>query len=145
MENMKKLLEIQATKEYIARINAIPEKIKYQDAAKKIVEIWKRRGIGRDSHMEANSRSTYFPRYIFLYLGPEDRAMDINLFVEEMEEQFDLEFRDALFCDIGVVYQYKGLLSIHFSVRDSNTCRVLTKEIDPSPGYKNYEHVIVCK
>jgi len=142
--NIGKILEIEARKSYLAQLSKIPEQIKHQDAAKHIIKIWASRGIGRDSKMEFCFRSASFPRYIFLYLGPEDRATDINMFLEEMEELFGLEFDSAEITDDGAAYMYgKWMLKIHFLVHTSGTCRVVKKETEPTIIH-NYEHSIVC-
>ena len=139
-----KILKAQAQIEYQKAIAKIPEKIKYQDAARHIVDIWRSRGVGRNAHQEHYWRTGGFPRYIYLYLGPYDRAMDINMFLEEMEERFNLVFDTAEITNEGVAYNYgPWLLKIHFYTHQLGTCRVVTKEKEPTI-HKNYEHSIVC-
>jgi hypothetical protein len=142
---MRKELEAEAVMRYCADIKSIDDKIKYQDAARNICKLWKANGHGRNADMD----KLLFPRYVFLYLGPFDRmGIEVNFFVEEIEERFELNFNKAVIGEDGPVFkygpnQYNNLLYVFFMIHQKGTCRNVKKEIEPTV-HKNYQTQIIC-
>jgi hypothetical protein len=142
---MRKELEAEAVKQYCSALKGIDTKIKYQDAARGICKMWAANGQGREANIDKGS----FPRYVFLSLGPFDRmGIEVNFFVEEIEDRFELKFTDAEIQENGPVFKYgpsiyDNLLCVFFLINQKGTCRTVKKEIEPTV-YKNYQTQIIC-
>lgn len=141
---LKKELEAKAVKNYCNAINKIPEKIWYHDTGRKIADLWVNEGRQRKSIHD----NTYtFPRYVFLWLGPFDRmGVEVNFFVEDIEEKFGLKLRNAQIGRDGPYYEYGNdciMLTVFFMIYHKGSCRIVEKETTPTV-FKNYERQIIC-
>lgn len=144
--NIAKELEVRARKTYLTAMAGIPEKVRYHDAHKHIRKRWVEGGVGRSEHKDM---STTFPRYTFMNMGPMDRAMDVNFFVEDIEERFGLEFISAEVDNDSIIFRYgphtdfAALLVLFFRLHSKGTCYVVQEETEPTV-HKNYKRQLVC-
>lgn len=138
-----KELKSRAIKEYNKKIEKIPHTLEVYDIADGIMKDW----ICGDR--KARKDGVFgLPRYVFLWLGKFDRlSVEVNFFIEEIEERYGLEFSEARIDDDAIVYRYRykglGEALVVFIYISENNCRVVKKEVEPTV-FKNYQTQIIC-
>lgn len=149
MESLRQQLIAQANKNYEEAIAKIPEHLQYADTAKEIARLWKQGGVKRKS--VGDGARHMLPIYLYLQLGPTDRFdIEANLFIEDIEERFGLDFDTSEIQDEKtIVFYYDRQSTFHrrlvifFMLHERGNCRIVQEETEPTV-IKNYKRRVIC-
>jgi hypothetical protein len=148
MESLRQQLIAQANKKYQEAIAKIPEHLRYADTANKIARLWKQGGVGRKSIGDISK--DILPICLHLQLGPTDRFdVEANLFIEDVEERFGLDFDASEIQDEETIVFYydrsifSRRLVIFFMLHERGNCRIVQEETEPTV-IKNYKRRVIC-
>lgn len=140
---LKQELLAKKNQEYQQSLKDIPSHLHHADAAKVIAREWVKGGVGRSSREDTSP--VILPIFTHLYLGPTDRfEVEVNLFMEEMEERLKLDFNDAVVDEGQVIFRYGPFkLIVFFHLHKHGRCQVITEAVEPVTIY-NYKMQLVC-
>lgn len=137
--SLTKTLKAEARLTYQETLNGIPEKVKTKDTVKLISKQWTNSQYQRQAKYD-NS----FPIYVKLYMGPkDDLCEECMLFLEDIEEQFDIEFKSSTLTMHDSLTAYEARhIRIVFIKHKLTKCHIIEEKVVTT--YNDIKRTVIC-